>query len=255
MGKHTCPHSPACRDVAGTKMTAPEVVGALNTRRCRQDAVYARAVVCSYVEHKLGKKKSTSGVVFKLESLERCLPQYAETFLAVRAAYALPASRVLKGMGVRRRRLEPTVAVVRVAPAHDPELPAYTSADPDPGATDRLRAELAFWAEVESWGAVPPVVEESWGPPPAWGAQQLTNKLNVLEPRTSPAHKAAFAAVRRELSLPAYTPVSAARRPQMVSPEAEVAFVSYVGGAVERREARGEWVEIPYDSSDEEEEK
>ncbi|WOO84188.1 uncharacterized protein LOC62_05G007708 [Vanrija pseudolonga] len=131
----------------------------------------ALAVVCSYVEHKLGKK-STSGVVFKLESLERCLPQYAETFLAIRSAYSLPPSRVLKGMGVRshRRRLEPAVAVVRVASERDPELPAYSSNDPDPLATGRLVDELAFWAEVESWGAVPAVVEESWGAPPAFGA-------------------------------------------------------------------------------------
>lgn len=70
-----------------------------------------------------------------------------------------------------RRRLEPAVAVVRVASRNpDPELPAYSSNDPDPLATGRLVQELAFWAEVESWGAVPAVVEESWGAPPAFGA-------------------------------------------------------------------------------------
>ncbi|WOO84189.1 uncharacterized protein LOC62_05G007709 [Vanrija pseudolonga] len=81
---------------------------------------------------------------------------------------------------------------------------------------------------------------------------QLTHKLDVLEPRTCPSHKPAFAAVRAELHLPAWTAVCTTKKRQVMGIAApELAYVSYVGGATEHETARQEWVELSFDSSEE----
>ncbi|OCF43858.1 hypothetical protein I317_02301 [Kwoniella heveanensis CBS 569] len=199
----------------GPMLTQSNVIYALCNTRYTSDPEYVKAVLRSYVYFKVERHKTKGEISYKLELLERELPQFASSYRAIRQEYGLPASRVLPAARVvsdtsalrrtqtsatpsrptaanpitRTHTTVGTTSTTTSRPARqqtedDPPPPPYTSQDPEPEATRTLQERLAL--EAEATGSIAP------DSPRASSTHHRTSSVSRYSPpATAPPHLAA----------------------------------------------------------------